>query len=215
MERLNPPNLLSLQSKPSSFLKGSYLVDITWFTGVPPWAFVFLYAGITSIPFPATRLAAIGAGALYGLYVGFAAVYAGALLGASCGFLASRYALAHRFEPLLRARFPRIFSETDEHASTYLWSLRLSPLFSFALVHYAMGLTRIPFSRYFFITAACSSLYSAAYVVLGGALRSWIEARGGTVPWQAIALLAILAFIPLVPRLRRAYLARKARQNQD
>lgn len=170
---------------------------------VPPGAFVFLYAAITSIPFPGTRLVAVGAGAIYGAYLGFGVVYGGALLGATLGFLGSRHVLSSRLGPRLRARFPKVFAETDRNAGVYLWTLRMSPLFSFALVHYVMGLTRIGFARFLGVTAVVSFLYSALYVSLGTALRGVADEQGRP-PWTWLLVAAVLALVPLAFRKRIA-----------
>jgi len=180
-------------------------------SAVPAPLFVVLYALLTCIPFPGTRLVAITAGALYGPFVGFGLVYVGALLGATLGFLASRHLFGRWLEPRLRTRFPRAFDEADANATVYLWSLRLSPLFSFALVHYVMGLTRIHLAPFLGVTALCSILYSALYVLLGsvlaegvrGAAQGAAKAGAGGIPLGWIALLIALSIVPLVFRHRR------------
>jgi uncharacterized membrane protein YdjX (TVP38/TMEM64 family) len=178
-----------------------------WAATVPPPLFVVLYAVITCIPFPGTRLVAIAAGALYGPWLGFGLVYTGALLGATGGFLASRHLVGRRLEPWLRERMPGVFAETDRNATVYLWSLRLSPLFSFAMVHYAMALTRIPLARFLAVTAACSLLYSSIYVGLGGALAqaARAEADGASqgVPRAWLVAFFALSLVPFLFRRRR------------
>lgn len=193
-------------------------VDIlAWFealvanTQAAPFAgllFVFLYAGITSIPFPGTRLVAIGAGALFGPLSGFGLVYLGALVGASGGFFASRFLLSKRMQPHMERHFPKLFADTDVNAEVYLWTLRLSPLISFALVHYAMGLTRIRFLRFLGVTALCSAAYSALYVAAGGALAQAAEAaqrqgeQASGLPLVWLAVFFFLSLLPLVFRKR-------------
>ncbi|MCA2959320.1 MAG: TVP38/TMEM64 family protein [Silvanigrellales bacterium] len=170
--------------------------------------FVVLYAAITCIPLPGTRLVAIGAGALFGPLQAFGFVYVGALLGATGGFFASRFFFGRRLEPLIVKRFPKLFAETEINAEVYLWSLRLSPLFSFALVHYAMGLTRVRFTRFLGVTALCSAAYSVLYVTAGGALAQAAEAakeegpEKTTLPFAWLAAFFLLSLLPLAFRKR-------------
>jgi|GEM_PF-3969376 len=176
----------------------------TWMRSLHPVALVLVYGIITSLPVPGTRFLALGAGAIYGAQMAFALVWLGALVGASLGFFASRLMFGRRLSPVLRERFPRVFAESDAHAGLYLWTLRLSPVMSFAMVHYVMGITRISYVRYIAITAVGSALYSGLYVGAGGSLRRYFDEGGeGGIPWWVLVMLGVLALFPLALRFAK------------
>ncbi len=111
-----------------------------------PIAFIAGYA-LAAVGFVPGSLLTLAAGAVFG--VGLGAVYAllGATLGASGAFLISRHVARDAFQRRMAA-YPR-FSSIDRAVSRKGWKvvvlLRLSPLFPFTLLNYALGLTRIRF----------------------------------------------------------------------
>jgi uncharacterized membrane protein YdjX (TVP38/TMEM64 family) len=111
-----------------------------------PVAFMVGYATAT-VAFVPGSLLTLAAGAVFG--VGLGTVYAliGATLGASGAFLISRHIARAAFQRRM-AGVPR-FAIIDRAISREGWKvvllLRLSPVFPFNLLNYALGLTRIRF----------------------------------------------------------------------
>ncbi len=111
--------------------------------------FVVLYITATILAFPASLLT-LGAGAVYGFWIGFALVSAGSTLGATAAFLIARY-IAREWVAARIAGNPR-FRALDQGVAVEGWKLvfltRLSPLFPFNLQNYGYGLTRVPALHY-------------------------------------------------------------------
>ncbi len=84
--------------------------------------------------------------------------------------------------------------------------VRLVPLFSFNLLNYGLGLTRIKLSHYIIASYLCMLPGAIAYTYLGYAGREAISGNEGIIQkgLLALALLALVAFLPrLIRRLRQ------------
>ncbi|HJO39618.1 MAG: TVP38/TMEM64 family protein [Vicinamibacterales bacterium] len=134
-------------------LLGGYLPDfVAWVEGLGVWgpvAFVAGYAAATVAFIPGSLLT-LTAGAIFGLARGTALVLLGATIGAAAAFLVSRYFARSAIEGRV-ARHPR-FAAIDRAVGAkgfeIVLLLRLSPIFPFNLLNYALGLTRVGFRDY-------------------------------------------------------------------
>lgn len=111
--------------------------------------YVVVYALCCVLFIPASILT-LGAGAIFGLYRGFAVVMAGAFLGAMSSFILARTALRHRLEKKIaaNAKFRALDRAIAREGTRIVFLVRLSPLFGFTYVNYAFGLTGISVGGY-------------------------------------------------------------------
>lgn len=132
---------------------GSYVVGFAqWVEGLRRWgpiAFIFGYA-LATVAFVPGSLLTLAAGAVFGLLRGALYVLIGATLGSSAAFLIARYA-ARRWVEKRVSRDPR-FAAVDRaigrEGGKIVLLLRLSPVFPYNLLNYALGLTRVRFVDY-------------------------------------------------------------------
>lgn len=114
-----------------------------------PLAFIGAYSIAAVALIPGSVLTLAG-GAIFGLWRGTLYVFAGATLGACAAFLVARYLARDAVERKL-ARYPR-FTAVDaavaREGRKIVFLLRLSPVFPFSLLNYALGLTRVRFADY-------------------------------------------------------------------
>jgi len=123
-----------------------------WVEGLGFWGpvvFAAGYAGATVAMVPGSLLT-LAAGALFGLGKGFVTVFAGASVGATLAFLVSRYAARSWVEQKLEGhdKFAAIDRAIGDEGLKIVVLLRLSPLFPFNLLNYALGLTRVRLRDY-------------------------------------------------------------------
>lgn len=123
-----------------------------WVDGLGAWgvvAFVIGYA-VATVAFVPGSLLTLGAGAIFGLAQGTALVLVAATLGASAAFLVSRYVARGAVERRLAGnpRLAAIDRAIGEQGWKIVLLLRLSPVFPFNLLNYALGLTRVRFRDY-------------------------------------------------------------------
>ncbi len=132
---------------------GGYLPRFAeWVDGLGPWgpaAFVVGYA-VAVLAFVPGSVLTLAAGAIFGVIEGTIVVLVGATLGSMAAFLVSRYAardaVARRVEG--DRRFAAIDRAIEREGRRIVFLLRLSPVFPFSLLNYALGLTRVRLADY-------------------------------------------------------------------
>ncbi len=122
---------------------------LDWVAAQGIWApvlFVIIYAA-AAVAFVPGSLLTVAAGAIFGVVKGTILVSLGSTLAAAIGFLLGRFALRGWVERKL-AHKPA-FKSIDQALGVEGWKmvllLRLSPVFPFTVLNYALGLTRIGF----------------------------------------------------------------------
>jgi uncharacterized membrane protein YdjX (TVP38/TMEM64 family) len=130
-----------------------------WVDGLGVWgpvAFVVGYALAAVVLVPGSLLT-LAAGAIFGLGEGTLLVMVAATLGASLAFLVARYVARRLVERRLAGN--ERFAALDRAIGAEGWKivllLRLSPLFPYNLLNYALGLTRVRFADYL---VACAGM---------------------------------------------------------
>jgi uncharacterized membrane protein YdjX (TVP38/TMEM64 family) len=128
-----------------------------WVDGLGIWGPVVFVAGyaLATVAFVPGSLLTLAAGALFGLARGTILVLVAATLGASLAFLVARYLARDLVERRLAGneRFAAIDRAVAVEGRKIVFLLRLSPLFPFNLLNYALGLTRVRFADYLVASA--------------------------------------------------------------
>ena len=133
-----------------------------------PLAFAALYGVATTVLVPGSALS-LGAGVLFGVWLGTAVVWTGATAAIVVSFLIARHAARARVEALAatRPRFAAVDGAVGEQGWKIVALMRLSPLFPFGLQNYFFGITAIGFWPYCIASAACIVPGTFLYVYLG------------------------------------------------
>ena len=123
-----------------------------WVEGLGVWgpiAFIGGYA-VAAVAFVPGSLLTLAAGAIFGLGKGTVYVLIGATLGAALAFLVSRYVARGFIEKRLEGneRFAAIDRAVGKQGLKIVTLMRLSPVFPFNLLNYALGLTKVRFLDY-------------------------------------------------------------------
>jgi uncharacterized membrane protein YdjX (TVP38/TMEM64 family) len=134
-----------------------------------PVAFVLGYAIATVALVPGSLLT-LAAGAIFGLGAGIAYVFVAAVLGSTAAFLVARYVARGAVERRLQRqpRFDAVDRAIARDGRRIVFLLRLSPVFPFALLNYALGLTRVRLRDY--VAASVGMLPGTALYVYVGKL---------------------------------------------
>ena len=173
--------------------------------------FIALYALLVGISFPGAGLLSIFGGFLFGTITGTLGIVVGATLGATAIFLAARYA----FGDALRAKAGPYMAKFEdglrENELSYLFILRLVPIFPFFIVNIVPALFDVRLRNYVLSTLFGIIPGSLVYASVGAGIGAIFDA-GGDVQLSGLMLqpkviLPILGLIALslVPVLYKRF----------
>ncbi|WP_371417476.1 TVP38/TMEM64 family protein [Anabaena sp. UHCC 0187] len=112
--------------------------------------FIGIYI-IATLAFLPASLLTLGAGVMFGVIWGSLYVFIGATLGATAAFLVGRYLAKGWVKEKISSykKFATIDKAVSKEGLKIVLLIRLSPLFPFNLLNYALGITSVSFSDYF------------------------------------------------------------------
>ncbi|MBK1853427.1 TVP38/TMEM64 family protein [Verrucomicrobiaceae bacterium 5K15] len=145
-----------------------------------PLVFISFYILATVLFIPGS-LITLAAGFLFGVGWGTLYVSLASVAGASAAFLIGRYVARDWVMKKIehRPKFRAIDEAVGEEGSKIVFLLRLSPVFPFTLLNYALGLTQISFGRYVLASWIGMLPGTLLYVYLGSLFKSLAELAGG------------------------------------
>jgi len=139
--------------------------------------FIALYAILTVFMLPASILT-VASGFLFGVYVGAPAVVMGATIGACGLFVAAKTSLQDTLKGIAGPFVSKMEAEYNESPFSYLFTLRLIPVFPFAVANIAPALLGAKFRDYFITTALGIIPGTVAYSLIGHGLRETLKDAG-------------------------------------
>ena len=195
----------------SSFLVpvGQWLIEFRDWVGQQgawgPAVFVLVYVACTVCFLPGWILTA-GAGALYGLVWGTVLASFSSTMAAAAGFLIARYLARDQVRTWVETnpKFAAIDRAIARRGGWIVLVIRLSPVFPFALLNYALGLTGVRFTTYLLASWVGMLPGTIAYVLLGFAGRQTLAGGQKVIYWVFAAVAAIAATSIVTHVARRA-----------
>ncbi len=156
-----------------------------WIQGNPgiAWAvFLTVYIAATVLLVPGSLLT-LGAGALFGLTQGYVLVAIASVTGATCAFLLGRFFARDWVEGKLAAmpRFAALDRAVSERGALIVLLTRLSPLFPFNLLNYALGLTNVRVGTFVLVSWVGMIPGTLLYVYLGSVATDLASIMAGDV----------------------------------
>jgi len=180
-----------------------------------PFVFVIGYA-CAVVAFVPGSLPSLFGGAIFGLAKGVFLVFIAATLGASLAFLVSRHLVRAPIERRIAGnpRFAAVDRAIERQGRRIVFLLRLSPVFPFSLLNYALGLTRVRFGDY--VVASVGMLpgtllyvYYGHVLGLAAALAGGAAHESGAADYAllGLGLVATIVVTTIVTRIARRALA--------
>ena len=187
---------------------------VEWVDGLGIWGpivFMIGYAAGT-VAFVPGSILTLAAGILFGLGHGTLYVMISATAGATAAFLIARFLARRQIEERIAGseKFAAIDRAVAARGGRIVFLLRLSPVFPFVLLNYALGLTRVRTLHY--VVASVGMLPGTfLYVYYGKALGSLTAVAAGAAPargaeqwvFLGLGLLATVAVTAYVTRIAR------------
>jgi len=196
---------------------GGYVLGFAgWVKGLGAWGPAVFIAGyvLATVAFVPGVLLTLAAGVIFGLVRGVLYVFVAAVLGSSAAFLIGRYLARTAVERRIAGnpRFAAIDRAVGAEGWKIVFLLRLSPVFPFNLLNYALGLTRVRFADFFL--ASVGMLPGTVLYVYSGKLIGDVTALAGGVPvakgpgYYAVVVLGLAATVAVTTVVTRT--ARRA-----
>ena len=168
-----------------------------------PWVagslFFIVYVLVTALSLPGAALMTLVGGALFGLLGGTLLASFASTLGATLAMLLSRYLLRDRVQTRFRQRLAKIDQGIEREGASYLFALRLVPVFPFFLINLAMGLTRLPVRTFWWVSQLGMLPGTLVYVNAGRELGQ-LESLGGILSPGLIGAFVLLGLLPVLSR---------------
>jgi pyruvate/2-oxoglutarate dehydrogenase complex dihydrolipoamide dehydrogenase (E3) component/uncharacterized membrane protein YdjX (TVP38/TMEM64 family) len=168
-----------------------------------PWRSALVFFGVyvlaTALSLPAAALLTLIGGMLFGLVTGTVLVSFASSIGATLACLLSRYLLADWVRKKLGGYRHKIDKGLAQGGGSYLFSLRLIPIFPFWAINLAFGLTRLSLTKFYLVSQVGMLPATLVYVNAGaqlGAVDSF-TVEGVLTP-AVIASFVLLAIFPYV-----------------
>lgn len=194
---------------------GAYVPQFSAWVGelgpLGPIAFVVGYA-VAVIAFVPGSVLTLASGAIFGLVEGTLYVFVAAILGSTGAFLIARHGARAAVEKRIKGdvRFASIDAAVGQEGRKIVFLLRLSPIFPFNLLNYALGLTQIKLADY--VLAGFGMLPGTLLYVYTGKLLGdvasvvgGVETETGTGEWlvRGVGFVATLAVTLYITRIAR------------
>ncbi|WP_417787457.1 FAD-dependent oxidoreductase [Stutzerimonas xanthomarina] len=168
-----------------------------------PWVagsvFFIGYVLATALSLPGAALMTLVGGALFGLLGGTLLASFASTLGATLAMLLSRYLLRDWVQTRFQQRLEKIDQGIEREGASYLFALRLVPVFPFFLINLAMGLTRLPVRRFWWVSQLGMLPGTLVYVNAGRELGQ-LESLGGIHSPGLIGAFVLLGLLPVLSR---------------
>jgi uncharacterized membrane protein YdjX (TVP38/TMEM64 family) len=182
-----------------------------WVNGLGVWGPVVFIVGyaVAAVAFVPGSILTLAAGAIFGLVWGAIYVFVAATLGASLAFLVSRHLARAVIEKKIagNVRFAAIDRAVGAQGRKLVFLLRLSPIFPFNLLNYALGLTKVSFTDY--VVASVGMIPGTILYVYYGKLAGDVAALAGGAAVQkgagyyAVLVLGLLATVVVTTLVTR------------
>lgn len=205
-----------------------------WLLAIVEWArgagalgvlvFILLYVAAAVLFIPGSLLT-LGAGFLYGPLLGFGVVSVASTLGATLAFLLGRTVARGWISDKLQGRrgFAAVDRAVERAGFKMVLLLRLSPIFPFIVLNYALGLTRVRAGHYVLGSWLGMMPGTLLYVYLGSLITSAAELTSGERPEAgalgygvlALGLVATLAFVVVITRIARRALDQELQRTKE
>lgn len=161
------------------------------------------YMLIVAVSLPGASILTPVLGWFFGFWEGVVLASFASAAGATLAFLVSRYLLRSFVEHHFAAWVRRVNAALERDGPFYLLTLRLVPVFPFSVINLVMGLTRMHFWTFWWVSqlgmlpGTCVFVYAGTTIPT---LEELAEKSRPLVSWELLAALVALGLLPLILR---------------
>lgn len=167
------------------------------------------YALSVALMVPIATFFALASGFMFGSWWGTLIAVLGATLGAVASFYVARFVLGESLQQRYAQELERFNREFEANGYSYLFALRLLPIFPFFVINLLCGLTRIDIKTFFITTFIGIIPGGFAYTYAGSQLFA-INALSDIFTKEMGLAFVFLGLLSLLPVVYKKYQNRKA-----
>ncbi len=138
--------------------------------------FMLVYAGAVAISFPGASILTVFGGFMFGLAIGVPAIVIAATIGATIIFIAAKSALGDALKGRVSGSLSQMEKGFRENELSYMFVLRLAPVFPFWAVNIAAGLLGVSLRNFLIGTSIGIIPGSFVYASIGNAAGAAFDA---------------------------------------
>ena len=215
------PALAAASSAPRGFgIQEMFRQTLAWIKdlgSVGAFAYIALYI-ITTVAFLPGSIVTLGGGAIFGVVLGSIYVFIGASLGAIAAFLIGRYLARDWVYKQIAGneKFRKIDEAVSKEGFKIVFLTRLSPVFPFNLLNYALGVTGVSLRDYLLgflgmIPGTVMYVYLGSLAGQCALIGTKAQPTNSVVEWtmRIIGFIATVAVTVVVTRIARKALEEK------
>ena len=158
-----------------------------------------LYVAMAALSLPGAAVMTLAGAAVLGFWPALLAVSFASSLGATLACAASRFLLGEWVQRRFSARLAAVNQGVEREGAFYLFTLRLVPVFPFWLINLAMGLTRMPLGRFYWVSQVGMLPGTAVFVNAGTQLGN-LQSASGILSPGVLGSFALLGIFPLAAK---------------
>jgi dihydrolipoamide dehydrogenase len=163
-------------------------------------AYFAIYVLVTALSLPGAAIMTLLGGAMFGLLAGTLVVSFASSVGATLAMLVSRTLFRDWVAERFRQTYEKVNAGVDRDGALYLFGLRLVPAFPFFVINLVMGLTRMPATRFYWVSQLGMLPGTLVYVNAGTQLGQ-LDGLSGILSLDLIGAFVLLALFPWIARL--------------
>lgn len=177
-------------------------------------AYMGIYIAVAALSLPGAAVLTLAGGGLFGLAVGSVVVSFASTIGATLAFLVSRSLVREWVQGKFGDKMATINSGIEKEGAFYLFSLRLVPIFPFFMINLLMGLTRMRWFTFFWVSQIGMLAGTLVYVNAGKELAG-IDSLSGILSPGLLISFAVLGLFPIMVKKLLAWYKRNLRNNVE
>jgi uncharacterized membrane protein YdjX (TVP38/TMEM64 family) len=170
-----------------------------------------IYVLTTSLSLPGASPLGVAGGALFGFWTATIVVSFASTIGATLACLVSRFLLRDWIQNKFGGKIAKINEGIEKEGAFYLFSLRLIPVFPFWLINLAMGLTKMPLFKFYWVSQIGMLPGTMVFVNAGKELAKIESVKGILSPSLLISFALIGIFPIMVKKLITLYRSKKGK----
>ena len=176
--------------------------------------FFLVYVITMVLAIPAAPIMTLGAGLVFGPWLGTLLVNLGDTLGAVLGFIAARFLIRDWLENKFRDSVTAFNKKTEKNAAKYILFVRMVPVMPFFLVNILSGLTQIPLRTFALATLLGSLPITFIFVGAGNRLAT-INSIEEIISPGTIGILLALGLVIVAPGIYSSWKEKKSKSELE